>query len=81
MAALLDESGAYLAERFDVWKVSDDDTRNLMVDYYKRLLQGEGRAAALRRTQRALMASAKFSHPYYWASFIPIGNWNPLPAK
>jgi CHAT domain-containing protein/tetratricopeptide (TPR) repeat protein len=62
-----------------LWKVSDDVTRKLMVDYYRRLQQGEGRAAALLRTQRAILADPALSHPYYWASFIPIGNWNPLP--
>jgi CHAT domain-containing protein/tetratricopeptide (TPR) repeat protein len=62
-----------------LWRVSDEATRSLMVDYYRRLLQGEGRSAALRRTQRAMLASATYSHPYYWASFIPIGNWNSLP--
>ena len=50
-----------------------------MVDYYRRLLQGEGRSSALRSMQRAMLANPAFSHPYYWASFIPIGNWNPLP--
>jgi len=62
-----------------LWKVSDEATRSLMVDYYRRLLQGEGRSAALRQVQRAMLSSPTFSHPYYWASFIPIGNWNPLP--
>jgi CHAT domain-containing protein/Tfp pilus assembly protein PilF len=63
-----------------LWKVSDDATRHLMVDYYRRLQAGEGRAAALRSTQRAMLTSSTFSHPYYWASFIPIGNWTSLPA-
>jgi CHAT domain-containing protein/tetratricopeptide (TPR) repeat protein len=63
-----------------LWKVPDEATRALMVDYYRRLLQGEGRSSALRSTQRAMLANPAFSHPYYWASFIPIGNWNPLPS-
>jgi len=62
-----------------LWKVSDDATRSLMVDYYRRLLQGEGRSEALRQVQRAMLSSSTFSHPYYWASFIPIGSWNSLP--
>jgi CHAT domain-containing protein len=61
-----------------LWKVSDDATRNFMAEYYRRLLKGGGRAAALRETQRAFLTNSNFSHPYYWASFIPIGNWNPL---
>jgi len=34
-----------------LWKVSDDATRALMVDYYQRLLKGEGRSAALHHAQ------------------------------
>jgi CHAT domain-containing protein/lipopolysaccharide biosynthesis regulator YciM len=61
-----------------LWKVSDAATRTLMVDYYRRLLQGEGRSAALRQAQRAMLADPRLAHPYYWASLVPIGNWNPL---
>jgi tetratricopeptide (TPR) repeat protein len=63
-----------------LWKVSDAPTRTLMVDYYRRLLAGEGRSAALRQAQRALLNDPELAHPYYWASLVRIGNWNPLPA-
>jgi CHAT domain-containing protein len=61
-----------------LWKVADDATKDLMVDYYQRLLKGEGRSAALREAQRTMMKSAERSHPYYWAGFVPIGHWTPL---
>ena len=61
-----------------LWKVADQSTRQLMVDYYTRLLQGEGRAAALRQAQLTMLASANRRHPYFWAAFVPIGNWSPL---
>jgi len=51
-----------------------------MVDYYRRLLAGEGHSAALRQAQRAFLNDAELAQPYYWASLVPIGNWNPLPA-
>jgi CHAT domain-containing protein/Flp pilus assembly protein TadD len=63
-----------------LWKVSDEATRNLMVSYYQRLLQGAGRSAALRDVQRAMLANPALSHPYYWASFVPIGDWRALPS-
>ena len=63
-----------------LWKVADDATKDLMVDYYQRLLKGEGRSAALRSAQKAMMESKERSHPYYWAAFVPIGNWAPLPT-
>jgi len=63
-----------------LWKVSDEATRMLMVDFYQRLLKGEGRSEALRHAQLAMLAKPELSHPYYWASFVPIGNWAPLPT-
>jgi CHAT domain-containing protein len=63
-----------------LWKVSDVATQELMVDYYRRLLRGEGRSDAL-RAQQAMMANSARRHPYYWAAFIPIGDWRPLAAE
>jgi CHAT domain-containing protein/uncharacterized protein HemY len=63
-----------------LWKVSDAATRVFMVDYYRRLMKGAGRSAALRQAQRAMLADARLAHPFYWASLVPIGNWNPLSA-
>ncbi len=64
-----------------LWKVADNATQELMVDYYQRLLKGEGRSAALRRVQEAMLADPARQHPYYWAAFVPLGNWTSLPAK
>ena len=61
-----------------LWKVDDACTRELMVDYYKRLLKGEGRSGALRAAQKAMIANPARRHPAYWAAFIPIGDWRPL---
>jgi CHAT domain-containing protein len=61
-----------------LWKVDDVATQELMTQYYERLLEGEGRAAALRSVQRAMLADPERQHPYYWAAFIPIGDWTPL---
>jgi CHAT domain-containing protein/tetratricopeptide (TPR) repeat protein len=61
-----------------LWKVDDDATRDLMVAYYKRLLDGEGRAAAMREVQRAMWPNAATRHPYFWGAFIVSGNPGPL---
>ena len=61
-----------------LWKVDDAATEALMTQYYQRLLKGEGRAAALRSVQLSMLGDPAHQHPYYWAAFIPIGNWAPL---
>jgi CHAT domain-containing protein len=59
-----------------LWKVPDEPTRELMVDFYRRLLAGEGRAEALRQAQLAL--KAKYPEPFYWGAFICQGDPSPL---
>jgi CHAT domain-containing protein len=61
-----------------LWKISDRSTGTMMVDYYQRLLKGQGRSAALRDAQQQMRARPGRSHPYYWAGFVPIGDWAPL---
>jgi CHAT domain-containing protein/Tfp pilus assembly protein PilF len=61
-----------------LWSVNDASTRALMRDFYDELARGTGRAEALRRAKRALLRQARYAHPYYWAAFIPTGDWRPL---
>ncbi|WP_224372616.1 CHAT domain-containing tetratricopeptide repeat protein [Hyalangium versicolor] len=61
-----------------LWKVNDETTRQLMESYYRNLLEGQGRAAALREAMRALRHSQP--HPHYWAPFIVVGRDAPLRA-
>ncbi|NER27577.1 MAG: CHAT domain-containing protein, partial [Symploca sp. SIO1C4] len=59
-------------------KVDDTATKELMVNYYQKLKQNQGRSQALRQTQLEMLESEKYHHPYYWASFIASGNWQPM---
>ena len=61
-----------------LWKVPDAQTRELMEDFYRRILQGEGRVAALRAAQLAM--KGKYPDPYYWGAFICQGEPGPLRA-
>jgi len=54
-----------------LWLVHDETTRMLMTDWYQRLSEGLGRAAALRAAQQSLRE--RHPHPYYWAPFVLIG--------
>jgi CHAT domain-containing protein len=60
----------------NLWKVNDETTYQFMEDYYRKLLPGQGRAAALRRAMQSLRET--HPHPYFWAPFIPIGRDEPL---
>ena len=61
-----------------LWRVSDASTRVLMRDYYRELASGTGRAEALRQAKLGLLREPRYAHPYYWAAFIPAGDWRPL---
>lgn len=61
-----------------LWQVDDEATKELMVGFYRRLKQGKGRSASLRESQLRIMGRDEYAHPFYWASFIPSGQWTPL---
>jgi CHAT domain-containing protein len=54
-----------------LWLVQDETTAWLMDKCYAHLRNGVDRAAALRNAQLAL--KEKYSHPYFWAPFVLIG--------
>jgi CHAT domain-containing protein len=51
-----------------LWKVADEQTRELMIDFYQRVLAGDGVSKALR--QAKLVIKEKYADPYFWAAFI-----------
>ena len=61
-----------------LWPISDQVTRTVMTRYYTGLARGEGRAAALRKVQLAMLADKNRHHPFYWAGFIEAGDWRPI---
>jgi CHAT domain-containing protein len=61
-----------------LWKVPDEQTRELMEDFYRRILRGEPRAEALRQAQ--LEMKKKYPDPFYWGAFICQGEPGPLPS-
>jgi MYXO-CTERM domain-containing protein len=64
---------------FSLWQVSDNATRALMIDFYTRLSQGEGRTEAMRNAKLALLSrDDRWSHPYFWAAFLSSGRWTPM---
>jgi CHAT domain-containing protein len=64
-----------------LWPVSDSATREWMIEYYTGLQQGWGRSEAVRQVQLKLLQKKSRQHPFYWASFIPSGEWANLENK
>jgi CHAT domain-containing protein/tetratricopeptide (TPR) repeat protein len=57
------------------WAVYDLSTAELMKQFYARLKQGQAKGAALRGAALALRQDRQYSHPFYWAPFILMGDW------
>jgi CHAT domain-containing protein len=59
-----------------LWSVSDRSTSLLMTKMYQyRSNKGLTKAESLRAAQLDLLNSKEFSHPFYWAPFVLMGNW------
>jgi CHAT domain-containing protein/Tfp pilus assembly protein PilF len=56
------------------WKVETASTAALMVAFHRELRAGRGRAAALQRAMRSLLARPGWRHPFYWAGFAVVGD-------
>jgi CHAT domain-containing protein/tetratricopeptide (TPR) repeat protein len=59
-----------------LWKVPDQQTQELMEEFYSRILAGEPRAEALKNAQMSIRS--KHPHPFYWGAFICQGDPSPL---
>jgi CHAT domain-containing protein len=66
------------SQLISLWAVDDFGTKDLMVSYYKRLMANVERSKALRQTQLEMLQNPQYQHPYYWAAFIPSGDWTAM---
>jgi CHAT domain-containing protein/Flp pilus assembly protein TadD len=59
------------------WKVNSASTAELMIEFHRRLRTGRktgSRAEALRRAALKVRANPDYRHPFYWASFVLVGD-------
>jgi CHAT domain-containing protein len=68
-------------QMMSLWAVSDTGTSDLMVGYYRALMAGRGRSQALREVQLEMLKDRNRRSPYFWASFIVSGAWEPLTTQ
>ena len=59
-----------------LWSVEDSATATFMENFYQELAKsGTTKADALRSAQLSLVKKPAFTHPFYWAPFVLVGNW------
>ena len=62
------------------WKIDSDRTSELMIEFHRNLVRGNGRRGAAMTKAEALRSAAlrlrhgRYNHPFYWAGFVLIGN-------
>lgn len=61
-----------------LWKVPDDATKELMIEFYKNLMGGKTKHQALNDAKKHLRSvdGGKYNKPEYWASFIMLDGLN-----
>ena len=61
-----------------LWKVDDEATRILMIEFYKNLMSGKTKYQSLKDAQLYLrqVDNGKYYDPKYWASFIMLDGLN-----
>jgi CHAT domain-containing protein len=58
-----------------LWRINDESTAVFMNWFYRYLSEGKDKAQAL-RLAKLRMLDSRYSHPFYWASFILNGDYN-----
>lgn len=62
------------------WSVDDKATSLLMHSFFAFIKEGKGKDEALRAAKLDFIQKGKHKdvHPFFWASFVPIGNMDPI---
>ena len=64
-----------------LWKVPDNQTKEIMVGLYESLNQNLPKDAALRNSKLNYLKNSSeslYNHPFYWAGFVLMGERAPL---
>jgi CHAT domain-containing protein len=60
------------AVAMSLWSVSEDSSVALMDEFFKRVREGKPKLEAWTEARRQLR-KAGFEHPFFWASFVLVG--------
>lgn len=56
------------------WKVESGSTALLMRTFYQYWRDGQSPASSLQAAARQLLGNNRYSHPFFWAPFVAVGN-------
>ena len=63
-----------------LWEIPDEQTVDLMCEFYERWLAGEPKSSALRHAALELLwtrrAAGGSTHPFFWGGFVLAGDPN-----
>ena len=80
-------SGGAASVALTLWAVEDRSTAQIMETFYRRLVDGSPKGAALRHAQIEFIRGEHdqldvqpeyYAHPYFWAPFFLVGDAGPL---
>ncbi|MEO0987740.1 MAG: CHAT domain-containing protein [Cyanobacteria bacterium J06639_14] len=75
LAGLAVRSGAR-ATIATLWPIKDDVAAHLMTSFYRELRRPHtSKAEALRQAQLELLRKTDFEDPFFWSTYVLIGNW------
>lgn len=66
-----------------LWPINDKATSILISAFYNELAMGHGKDEAMRNAKMTYLKHAKnvTAHPFFWASFINLGDCKPIQLK
>ncbi|MFN3840396.1 MAG: CHAT domain-containing protein [Cyclobacteriaceae bacterium] len=62
-----------------LWKIPDEPTSAIMVNFYRHLKKGMPKDRALQRARQEFVRdNPEYAHPYFWSGFILTGTSDPI---
>ena len=64
-----------------LWQAEDRSTAEIMKNFYRNLDEGMGKDEALRQAKLNFLSNSRNTHPFFWATFVLIGDEQPMDLK
>ncbi len=64
-----------------MWKLPDESTNQIIIEFYKNLKEGDHKDEALRKAQLTYLQETDdplYRHPFFWGSFVVLGDVQPI---